>query len=281
MRSFIAFLATVLGLVLTAVAGPAIWVDQNLVQESGFVKMAQPLGEDQEFQVALASATSRSIVSELNLPDVLSEAITPVVNAAAKGITKLPGYEAAWTESLRRSHHLTITGEAGTAQPSGFTFDAAPMVQLLADSVSSKLPVKFTAPKQVLLPVGSQAQRQVLDFMVNYAPLGYYAAGGAVLAFLLALVSARRRGITLMVMGVGVALIAAVWKVGGGLAAEQLLTRSDAEALSGVLGQRLANEATTVLDSWFLIFLAAAGVLFVVGIIVQAISRSREARARR
>ena len=61
MRTFVSAVATVLGVLLAAVAVPAIWLDRNLVQEDGFVELAAPLGKNPEFQQQLATAAVGTI----------------------------------------------------------------------------------------------------------------------------------------------------------------------------------------------------------------------------
>jgi hypothetical protein len=61
LRTFVSAVAAILGLLLSAVAVPAIWADRNLVQEDGFVALAAPLGNDTEFQQRLALATVGTI----------------------------------------------------------------------------------------------------------------------------------------------------------------------------------------------------------------------------
>ena len=46
MRTFVSAVAGILGLLLSAVAVPAIWVERNVVQEDGFVELSGPLGQD-------------------------------------------------------------------------------------------------------------------------------------------------------------------------------------------------------------------------------------------
>ncbi|NUS36675.1 MAG: hypothetical protein HOQ04_09525, partial [Pseudarthrobacter sp.] len=61
MRTFVSAVATLLGLLLAAVAVPAVWVDRTIVREDGFVRLAAPLGKDSEFQKKLAAAAVGTI----------------------------------------------------------------------------------------------------------------------------------------------------------------------------------------------------------------------------
>ena len=56
LRTFVSAAAVLIGLLMAAVAVPAMWVDQNIVQEEGFVALTAPLGKDPAFQQRLATA---------------------------------------------------------------------------------------------------------------------------------------------------------------------------------------------------------------------------------
>ena len=139
MRSFLAALAVILGLLLSAAAVPAIWVDRNIVQEDGFVALAAPLGKNPEFQKRLATAAVNSIDTGGAIPAQMAALVRPVLESAATSLTGLPGYPAAWEETLRKSHRLNFADPAPSAR-SGFrtslTLDVAPLVALVETDFS-------------------------------------------------------------------------------------------------------------------------------------------------
>ena len=67
-RTFVSAVAVLIGLVLAAVAVPAMWVDRNIVQEDGFVAFTAPLGKDPAFQERLAAAAVGSLGAD-RIPD--------------------------------------------------------------------------------------------------------------------------------------------------------------------------------------------------------------------
>ena len=136
-RTFVSAVAVLIGLVLAAVAVPAMWVDRNIVQEDGFVAFTAPLGKDPVFQERLAAAAVGSLGAE-RIPAALAGLVTPVLESAARSLTSMPGYPEAWTETLRKSHRLNFADPASLpAEADGvtsLTLDLAPLVGLVAQA---------------------------------------------------------------------------------------------------------------------------------------------------
>jgi len=108
LRTFVSAVAVLIGLLMAAVAVPAMWVDQNIVQEEGFVALTAPLGKDPAFQQRLAAAAVDGLAASAGIPEAFTELARPVLDSAARSLTGLPGYPEAWAETLRRSHRLTF-----------------------------------------------------------------------------------------------------------------------------------------------------------------------------
>ncbi|NUP59089.1 MAG: hypothetical protein HOQ06_06385, partial [Pseudarthrobacter sp.] len=163
MRTFVSAVATLLGLLLAAVAVPAVWVDRTIVREDGFVRLAAPLGKDSEFQKKLAAAAVGTIDTGA-VPGFLSGLVQPMLEKAAESLTGLPGYPAAWEETLRRSHRLSFPDRgAEPTEGSGastLTLDVAPLVALGSEEISRATRLPLDPPTQTLINVGQPAQRQ-------------------------------------------------------------------------------------------------------------------------
>ena len=112
MRSFLAALAVILGLLLSAVAVPAIWVDRNIVQEDGFVALAAPLGKDPDFPEAAGDRRRRQHRYRRHHPGAGGRTGPAGAGMAAASLTGLPEYPAAWEETLRKSHRLNFADPA-------------------------------------------------------------------------------------------------------------------------------------------------------------------------
>ncbi|WP_455834916.1 hypothetical protein [Pseudarthrobacter siccitolerans] len=283
MRTFVSALATLLAILLAAVAVPAIWLDRNIVQEQGFVELAAPLGTDAEFQQGLAAAAVGTIDTSA-VPGFLEDLVRPALEDAAGSMTGLPGYPAAWEETLRRSHRLSFAApeaEAGeTASASSLTLDVAPLVALGAEEISRTTRLPLDPPDQTLINVGQPEQKEWTERLRTYAPAGYLMAGGAVVALLLALVAARRRWTVLVGAGAGALVLAAVWAVGSQLASAAVLARDSGSEVANMFRDAFVAAASADFQGWTVATAITGGVLVLVGVVAGLIPRSR-ARANR
>ena len=283
MRTFVSAVAGILGLLLSAVAVPAIWVERNVVQEDGFVALSAPLGQDAGFQQRLAAAAVGTIDTS-SVPDALAGLVQPVVEAAAGSLTGLPGYPAAWEESLRRSHRLSFADPAsrpaGSDSSSSLTLDVAPLVALAIEELSRSTGLSVEAPEQTLISVGQPAQRQWIERVSAYAPLGYPLAIGAGIAFALALVSARRRWTVIFSAGVGALLLAALWTFGAQLARDAVVGTASGNEVADMFKDEFVAAASSSFQSWTLGAAVAGGILLACGLVTGIASRGRRARTR-
>ena len=280
MRTFVSAIAVMVGLLLAAVAVPAMWVDQNIVQEEGFVRLASPLGKNPEFQRRLASAAVASFNPAGQIPDFLADGMAPVLEAAAGSLTGLPGYPAAWEETLRKSHRLSFADPGslppGAAASTSLTLDVAPLLALLTRQLSETTGVPFSPPGETLISIGQSGHRELIANLSAYAPMGYAMAAGSGLAFVLALVAARRRWLILLVAGVGGFFLAALWKLGSDLASAAVSAMPPGNSVAEVFQQELVSASAASFGQWISTSFWTAGFLLLAGIIL-AIFRGRRA----
>jgi hypothetical protein len=207
MRTLLSALLALLALVATAGGLASAWIAGNLVEESGFVALAAPLGDDPEFQATLAESLAQEVTATSGLPEQLRSFVEPVIRDAAGAVTGSSGYPGAWTETLRLSHAFTFAQapDPGETAPAVLTLDLGPVAQLLAEDVGGRLGVDVPVPDDTTIDVGSLERGGLLSGVAD-AVQGWrlYLAGAAVLG-LLAIVVARRRSTTLAFLGLGVA----------------------------------------------------------------------------
>ncbi|MBT2568460.1 hypothetical protein J7I84_18560 [Arthrobacter sp. ISL-85] len=281
MRTFVSAIATVLGILLAAVAVPAIWVDRNIVQEDGFVRLAAPLGKDSEFQRKLAAAAVGTIDTG-SVPGFLSGLVEPMLEKAAESLTGLPGYPAAWEETLRRSHRLSFadTASQGGAPTSSLTLDVAPLVALGSEEISRTTRLPLDPPGQTLINVGQPAQREWTERLATYAPMGYILAIGSAVAFLLALVAARRRWTVLLAAGLGGLALAGLWALGLQLGSARAQAADTGNAVANMFRDEFLAAAGEDFQTWISTAAAAGGVLVAAGIVTLFASRKRAGTSR-
>jgi hypothetical protein len=282
-RTFVSAIATVLGILLAAVAVPAIWVDRNIVQEDGFVHLAGPLGKDSDFQRKLAAAAVGSIDTG-SVPGFLSELVQPVLEKAAESLSGLPGYPAAWEETLRRSHRLSFADPGAGAQEgasaSSLTLDVAPLVALGSEEISRATRLPLDPPKQTLINVGQPAQREWTERLATYAPMGYILAIGSGVAFLLALVAARRRWTVVFAAGLGGLALAGLWGLGLQLGSARAQATDTGNAVANMFRDEFLAAAGTDFQRWITTAAVTGGVLAAAGVVMLFASRKRTRTSR-
>lgn len=283
MRTFISAVALVLGVLLSALAFPAIWVDRNVVQEDGFVALAAPAGRDAEFQQRLAEAAVGTIDTG-SIPAPLANLVEPVLEAAASSLTGLPGYPAAWEETLRRSHRLSFADAsslpAEASSGSSLTLDVAPLVALATEELSRATGLPLDAPEQTLINVGQSDQRQLIERVSAYAPLGYTLAIGAGIALALALVAARRRWTVVFSAGLGALALAGLWALGAQLAKDAVQGVGSGNEVADMFRDEFVAAASTGFQTWTTAAAIAGGVLVAVGLVIRIASPARRSLTR-
>lgn len=283
MRTFVSAVAVIIGLLLSAVAVPAIWLDRNVVQEEGFVELSAPLAKDSDFQQRLAAAAVGTIDTS-SVPDALMGLVQPVVEAAAGSLTGLPGYQAAWEETLRKSHRLSFADPASlpaeTDASSSLTLDVAPLVALATEELSRTSGLPLDAPEQTLINVGQPDQRQWIERLSAYAPMGYSLAIGAGIAFALALVSARRRWTVIFSAGVGALLLAGLWTFGSQMARDAVVATASGNEVADMFKDAFVAAGSGSFQSWASGTAVAGGVLLAAGVVIGIASRGRRALTR-
>jgi hypothetical protein len=280
MRTLFSALAALLALVMAAGGLASAWLDENLVEESGFVALAAPLVDDQGFQSALTDSLAREVTASSGLPDELDALVEPLIRNAAGAVSGSSGYPAAWAETLRLSHAVTFAQapDASEAAPAVLTLDLAPVIGLLTENVGGSLGFEVPLPEDTTIDIGTVERGGLLSGFSDVArswPL--YLAGAAVLA-LVALVIARQRGTTLALLGLGVAVIGGIGVLAGtwlpataaGIPGTGALADVFIEGLAGRAAVDLAGSSTPVV---------VCGLLaLIVGVALQiALGRRRRA----
>ncbi|MGV0110346.1 MULTISPECIES: hypothetical protein [unclassified Arthrobacter] len=203
MRTLLSALLALLALCAAAIGLASAWIDENLVQESGFVALAAPLAEDADFQAALSDSLVEEVTGSTGLPDRLDSFVEPLVRNAAGAVMEASGYPAAWSETLRLSHAFTFA-QAPDPGPAVLTLDLGPVVHLVADGIGGGLGVDVPLPEDTTIDIGSIERGGLLSGVADVVQSwAMYLAGAGILA-VLALLAARRRGTTLALLGLGV-----------------------------------------------------------------------------
>jgi hypothetical protein len=205
----------------------------------------------------------------------VAQLVRPLLESAASSLTGLPEYPAAWEETLRKSHRLnfadpaTLPPEADSA--TSLTLDVAPLVALAMKQISDKVDVPLEAPKQALVNLGQSSQRQLIERVSVYSPVGYSLAIGAGVAFLLALVTARRRWKVLAVTGLGGLGLAGLWTLASGRASDAVTGTASGNEMADLFKREFVAAAAAGFGSWILAVSVAGAILLAAGLLIRVI----------
>lgn len=267
------FLATLLmwlvTTILVALAVPAAWVQQHLIDADGYAALAQKAAADSGLQAAMASELTTQVA---RLGTGVNTGTVSLVAATYTASSSFPGQ---FAQANRFAHRWLFTDSVrSSVDPQGrWVIDFAPM---LSDASFKQTLSEYniTVPTSVPIPLTDNAPSALRPGALrSVAAIGPWASVGlAVLAGLSALFTlfmARSRGKMLVALGVSALLVG-----GAGWAAIEFGRRHLDQTLDSTSGniRRIAevmvDTAEASLHQWFNISLIVGGGLVVIGVIV-------------
>ncbi|TNC49720.1 hypothetical protein [Mumia zhuanghuii] len=270
MRAFVSFLLGLGALVMAAVAVPGLWVERNVVDESGYVALASSLEDDAAFRTELATTVSQGVMRGAGIDGVGRDLAEPVVRRVALGMTELSGFDTAWTEVNRESHRINVTDIPPAELDGRLGIDLTPLGTLVADNVNERLGTNLRAPEGLVVTVGTPEQRETLDRVRDAAAWSWAVLGLALVLAVAAVVTARRRGTALIALGIGLVAMAVVQQVlaanGSEVVVDQVVERA---GLGRALMEQLRAAVVASYGRWMLVLGAVGAVLAAVGAVVR------------
>ena len=269
------FVATVfLWLVTTvalAAAVPTMWAQKNIVDESGYVAVAQSAATDAKLQQAMAGLLTDEVTSRYDVDKDRVLGVASVYTAS----TAFPGQFGAVN---RIAHRWMFTG-AGTQDSKGrWVVDIAPM--LSDTSLKQTLALYgIKVPDTLTVPVTASAALRPgqLRPAATWGP--WVSVGAAVITgifALLTLAAAQARGKAFAALGVSALVVGAA-----GWAGLEVARRYIDQALDRTTGDihqvadAMVNHAEAGLHQWLNVTLAAGGALVVFGVLVSMVGGLR------
>jgi hypothetical protein len=259
--------------VLLAIAVPAVWTQQNLVDGAGYSALAQKAAADPELQSAMAIELTTQV-------GMLGSGVdTTIVSRIAAAYTAGTSFPGQFALANGFAHRWLFTDTiASSVDPQGrWVVDLAPMLsdaafaQTLRDygiTVPSAVPIPLTDNAPAVLRPGS------LREVGRWAP--WVSVGMAVLAAASALLTiylARNRGRILAALGISALIVGAV-----GWAAIEFAQRHVRDTLNQTSGtiRGIADVMVATVEAsmhqWLNVTLIVGGGLVIVGVIVGLLS---------
>ena len=267
--------------VLLALAVPAVWAQNNLVDGAGYAALAQQAAKDPELQ----SATATELTTQVGL--LGSGVDSTIVSRIAAAYTASSAFPGQFASANGFAHRWLFTDTIpASVDPQGrLVLDLAPMlsdtafVQTLRDyniAVPSALPIPLIDNASAVGRPGSLREVGIWAPWVSVA-LAVLAAASALLTIYLA----RRRGRILAALGVSALIVGA-----SGWAAIEFAKRYVRGALNETAGnaRRIADVMVATIESsmhqWLNITLIVGGGLVIVGVLVGLLSSLASAGSR-
>ena len=269
MRFVATLLMWVVTTVLLAVALPAAWVQQHLVDEDGYAALAQKAAADPALQSAMATELTMQAVKLGTRVD------SGLVSGIAATYTASSAFPGQFAQANRFAHRWLFTDAIrSSVDPQGrWVIDFAPM---LSDTAFKQTLSEFnvTVPSSIPIPLTDNAPAVLrpgkLRVAATWGP--WVSVGVTVLAgvcALLTLAVAGSRGKALAALGVSALLVGAA-----GWAAIEFGQRYLNDALNNTSGdiRRVADAmvgaAENSMHQWLNVSLVVGGGLVVIGVIV-------------
>ncbi|MCV7345197.1 hypothetical protein [Mycolicibacterium rhodesiae] len=255
---------------LLAVALPAAWVQQHLVDEDGYAALAQKAAADPGLQSAMASELTSQVG---RLGTSVNTGTVSLVAAAYTASSTFPGQ---FAQANRFAHRWLFTDRVRSSVDSQgrWVIDAAPMLsdaafkETLSDynvTLPSSIPIPLTDNAPAALRPGA------LRPVATFGP--WVSVGAAVVAGLFALLTlfvARSRGKMLIGLGVSALLVgAAGWAAieFGRRRLDAVLNNSSGDIRR--IAEVMVGTAQDSMHQWLNITLIAGGGLVIIGVIVS------------
>jgi hypothetical protein len=277
------FLAALLFWLVTtaalAVAVPTTWAQHNVVDEAGYVSLAQQAATERPLQDAMASELTDQLIG---LAANSGYDVSPnLLRGAATAYTRSSPFPGQFATANRIAHRWMFTDTVAQSDESGrWQVDLSPM---LADSSFQQTLRDFGIhpPSTLSVPLTENAPESLrpgqLRRLATWGP--WVSLGAAVLTgvfALLTIVVAKKRGKALAALGVSALLVGA-----SGWAAIEVLRGRINKALDVTTGDirqladAMVGHAIGSLHQWLNLTLAAGGALVVFGILVSMLGGLR------
>lgn len=272
MKALIRILALLVFTVGLTFSIGASWTTKHIYDGQGFVDSTAAIGQNDQVRSTLINVASVQLAAKAQVGPTLSGQISSATTRVLTQLADKPEFDAAWRESMRRSHDLHFFS---AEKPEVLTINFAPFIDMAIDESRALSLLGVSAPNEILVEVPSLRVSRAVEATSWAAEYRLPAYGVTAMAGLIVLLTSRRRmlGTSLLLLGAISVVVAAVSalavRIAAGRAADAALT--DYREFAGVI--RPASEMAVESIDAFLWPVAAIGLAVAgAGIVWRVIS---------
>lgn len=275
-RGLVSFLLVLGGLVFGAVALPALWAQQHLLDTERYTEAVAPLIVEAPVQQRVSEELTVALTDQLGVPSSL----VPLLRGLTDRAVATDRFAGVWEDAVRISHVQLVEGirregSGLSAEEGHLRVDLAPLAESLKPQLSEAgVPFVDRLP-EVEGSVTLEDSREVAEAMRAVGVIDRWTvplAVASVLLLLLGVVCAARPMRALILVGAGITVVAVayagLWEFAWG---------SDAVAGSDPLARRVVEALTPGVMPW----LTAVGAGGLVVMLLAVVGSAVAGRARR
>lgn len=271
-RDILAGVLAVAAAVMLTLWAPAAWVRDTVVDEAGFLSVAQPLGSQDSFRTEVADTAVTAVLDQIDVPRPVRSLVQPALQDAAQSLARDPVFGTIWDGSMKDLHTAIMSPQGGAV-----TADLNPYADALLKPVSERLGITIDLPETdalsltiVTVPPSPWAGR--LQAAADAASwIGWAGLGAAVLSVLVA----SRRGVLGFVLGLVVALGGVALLAGSRVAGIFVPTRVADSPILGSLVEAFEQRLAADLLAPAVIVIGGGAAVMALAIVVIGVAAGR------
>nr|WP_245349580.1 hypothetical protein [Brachybacterium fresconis] len=255
--------------VLASLWLPAVWLQSHVVDRSGFLEITQPLADDPAFQRTLTDGAVETILSDENMPEWISDPLTPIAQEQAARATDTEVYTTVWDAAMIELHGALFS--PGTSE---LEVDLAPVIDALLTGVEDQVPLlDVPRPDSAAVTIATIPDVPLLTHATILDPWAQRAGPIALGLAVLALLIARRRRGMLMTAGLGTMIAGlATWALAQRIT-DLVPDRVDQAAFLGPIVQAFEQRFTGDVTPQGVILLGVGALVAATGLVLIGLRR--------
>nr|WP_221247639.1 hypothetical protein [Gordonia humi] len=258
-------------MIAVVVAVPTMWGSQKVVSADGFAASAAQAARDQQVQDYFASTIASSVAEQTSIP-LAGDAVKPL----AQAYTRSDAFATAFEEIARQQHDWLFTAPGPDTDAHVMDLNITPMINEAVASASLPVPVHIDTPIYVAIDQHRLSAGSLESTGDLVKTVSWIAVIVAVVAAILALALANRRGTVLAWLGVGGMLAAAV-AFGVAQYIRTLVDdrAADTEEAARRTVEVVADDISGSLITWAVIAVIVGALVTVAGILFRIVGGGR------